>query len=351
MSNKGVDIGYVEEKDSWLLHPRFFPSKVGGKPSWLNLSNVLSPTELTCKHCTDVMMFLCQIYAPFEEQDDTFHRTLFVFICKNGSCCRLNNSDNIKVFRCQLPRKNEFYSFQPYEENKEEVFPMDKWTKLCHVCGLKAPSHCSNCKNVYYCCRKHQILHWQKGHKESCTNVSEIDDHYFTITESGKDLLFKEWELIVDEEDEEDVKDVDTNEEMEKLRKLIQEQKAGTMNDVNDSELEEYSRNIPEDKLFNKFNKRIARHPDQVLRYDKGGTPLWITGNSNVLIDVPNCQYCNEERQYEFQIMPQLLNFINVGIELNSIDWGVLAIYTCKQSCNKGPAYKEEIVIKQDLTT
>lgn len=90
---------------------------------------------------------------------------------------------------------------------------------------------------------------------------------------------------------------------MEKLRKLIQERKAGTMNDVNESELEEYTQNIPDDKVFNKFNKRIARHPDQVLRYDKGGTPLWITGNSNALINVPNCQYCNGERQYEFQVI------------------------------------------------
>lgn len=48
--------------------------------------------------------------------------------------------------------------------------------------------------------------------------------------------------------------------------------------------------------------------------------------------------------------MPQLLNFIGVGIELNSIDWGVLVVYTCKSSCNQGPAYKEEVIIKQDLS-
>lgn len=48
--------------------------------------------------------------------------------------------------------------------------------------------------------------------------------------------------------------------------------------------------------------------------------------------------------------MPQLLNFINVGIDFNSIDWGVLAVYTCKDSCNNGPAYKEEFMIKQDLS-
>lgn len=47
--------------------------------------------------------------------------------------------------------------------------------------------------------------------------------------------------------------------------------------------------------------------------------------------------------------MPQLLNFVDVGIDLNSIDWGVLAVYTCKASCNPGPAYKKEFMIKQDF--
>lgn len=61
MTDKCVDLGYVEEKDSWLLHPRFFPNKVGGKPSWLNLNNVVSPPELACKHCNEIMIFLCQV--------------------------------------------------------------------------------------------------------------------------------------------------------------------------------------------------------------------------------------------------------------------------------------------------
>ncbi|CAG4937679.1 unnamed protein product [Colias eurytheme] len=348
MTEKVVDIGFLEEKEAWLLHPRFFPSKVGGKPAWLDLKNTPAPSELTCKQCNEVMIFLCQVYAPYEERDDAFHRTIFIYVCKNGGCCRPNSSNNFKVFRSQLPRKNDFYSFEPYEENQNEKFAMDKWPKLCNVCGVKAPSHCSKCKKEFYCSRKHQIIHWQKGHKELCSNSNEMNDCNFIVTEAAKSFLFKEWELIVDEEDQEEVKNVDTNQEMEKLRQLIQEKKAGTMSDVNESELEEYTGKMPEDKVFNKFSKRIARHPDQVLRYDRGGVPLWITAQSDN-IDIPNCPYCNEPRQFEFQIMPQLLNFINIGIEINSIDWGVLAIYTCKSSCNEGPAYKEEILIKQDL--
>ncbi|XP_011563697.3 programmed cell death protein 2 [Plutella xylostella] len=353
MGDKKVDIGVLEERSSFLLHPRFFPSKVGGKPAWLDLKNLPSPSETTCSRCEDPLIFLCQVYAPYEESDESFHRSIFIFVCKNGSCCQSNNAENFVVIRNQLPRKNEYYLFEPYEEDENEEFSMEKWSKLCEVCGTKAPSHCSKCKKIYYCSRKHQILDWKKGHKEKCDEMKGaeiVKPCNFVVTESGKGLLFKEWELVVDEEDEEEATNVDENSEMEKLRKLMQEKKAGSLTGVSEAELDQYTQEQPVDKVFNKFSKRIARHPDQVLRYDRGGAPLWITGNTNSVAHIPNCEYCNGERQFEFQIMPQLLNFIDVGIELNSIDWGVLVVYTCKNSCSDGPAYKREFIIKQDLS-
>lgn len=96
---------------------------------------------------------------------------------------------------------------------------------------------------------------------------------------------------------------MDENQEMEKLRKMMNEKRAGTLSNISESELEQYTRDMPEDKVFNKFSKRISRHPEQVLRYDRGGTPLWITSNTKgALTHIPNCQYCNGERQFEFQV-------------------------------------------------
>lgn len=86
------------------------------------------------------------------------------------------------------------------------------------------------------------------------------------------------------------------------MKKMIEERKIGTLNDVNEKELEQYATKIPEDKIFNKFSKRVSRHPDQVLRYDRDGAPLWITNTNNISLQVPNCEYCNGERQFEFQV-------------------------------------------------
>jgi pre-rRNA-processing protein TSR4 len=50
------------------------------------------------------------------------------------------------------------------------------------------------------------------------------------------------------------------------------------------------------------------------------------------------------------QVMPQLLNHLKADRLGRSIDWGVLAVFTCAESCSLGSGYTEEFVWKQDVT-
>lgn len=48
--------------------------------------------------------------------------------------------------------------------------------------------------------------------------------------------------------------------------------------------------------------------------------------------------------------MPQLLYKLKVEKEndfINTIDWGVLTVYTCPNSCESNKAYKEEFLWRQ----
>ncbi|XP_036326131.1 SET domain-containing protein SmydA-8-like [Rhagoletis pomonella] len=38
----------------------------------------------------------------------------------------------------------------------------------CAVCGVTAAQKCGGCRNVVYCGKEHQIIHWKKGHKAEC---------------------------------------------------------------------------------------------------------------------------------------------------------------------------------------
>lgn len=50
------------------------------------------------------------------------------------------------------------------------------------------------------------------------------------------------------------------------------------------------------------------------------------------------------------QVMPQLLNYLKADRLGRSVDWGVLAVFTCAESCELGTGYAEEFVWKQDIT-
>ncbi|MBA0832288.1 hypothetical protein Goarm_016688, partial [Gossypium armourianum] len=126
---ESVILGFVEKPEhSWSLLRQQFPSKAGGVPAWLDPDNLPKGMSCVCDVCGEPLQFLLQVYAPLVEKDSTFHRTLFVFMCLSMKCLLRDQheqwkrhpdkqSRSVKVFRCQLPRANSFYSSKPPEGN------------------------------------------------------------------------------------------------------------------------------------------------------------------------------------------------------------------------------------------
>lgn len=341
MIEGSVDLGFVETCEPWLLTNKFFPSKVGGQPAFLELQNIPKPAELQCKICKEPMILLCQVYASNDQVENCFHRSIFVFICRDGSCGRPNQNDNVRVFRSQLPRKNEFYSFEPPDESVRSD-PVPSPVNLCRVCGCRGPSTCSRCKKVFYCGASHQKVDWKQRHKKECMEGA-------SITNDPAAIVLPEFDLVMETETVEATKEDDEEAEkrrIEEYRELLKAGKTGNLSDVPNAELEQYGGDSAEDKTFTKFKKRIEQNPEQVLRYDRDGTPLWITTKHQLAIEnVPGCNLCKAPRSFEFQVMPQLLN----SLKCDELDWGVIAVYTCSVYCDIGQGYAEEFAYKQDI--
>ncbi|XP_028046283.1 programmed cell death protein 2-like isoform X2 [Monomorium pharaonis] len=293
-----IDLGFVEKCESWRLQSRFFPSKVGGKPAWLDMKNIPGKDDLECDYCGDPCVFLCQIYAPYEEDANTFHRIVYIFVCKNADCCRPNQNGNLKIFRSQLNRINDFYPAEPPVEQEDWRTDIDvlQWAKTCHVCGILAPNHCGKCKVVNYCSRIHQVYDWKNRHKDTCG----IE----TAKNSDSNFLFPEYEIVIESDDtaKENVEENDSKSEQEEVKKynaMLQDGKLGIQNEnVNDDLLQ--MANDEKDETFAEFRMKIDNFPDQILRYDRGGKVLYISSH-NQITDIPKCQECNGERQFEFQ--------------------------------------------------
>ncbi|XP_059162826.1 programmed cell death protein 2-like [Physella acuta] len=350
-----VKLGFAEDdQDPRLLCSHFFPSKIGGKPSWLSLSPLPEPDVLRCLKCNGMTIFLMQVYAPLQMRDDTFHRTLFLFVCPNASCCDAGNAANFKLFRSQLSLVNSFYSKDPPSEeiSKEEdlnKFPhAGHYHTLCQVCGIKGNKKCSQCKKTYYCSKEHQVYDWKDGHKKSCSQDSQLEE------KNVSSLLFKEFDLVTEDEEYTEGDSNNSKSDEERLLEYEQLMRSPQLQGLDEKyqaeDLEQSAKaETEDDKLFLKFKNRVDYEPTQVLRYSRGGEPLWVSAyNKPSPEDIPNCS-CGAPRIFEFQVMPQLLNFLSVDRLDASLDWGIVCAYTCKDNCAISNSYKEEFVWKQDF--
>lgn len=62
MERSRIDLGFLEKCDKpWLLTNTYFPSKVGGRPAWLDVESIPSNDRLKCTECGIQLAFLCQV--------------------------------------------------------------------------------------------------------------------------------------------------------------------------------------------------------------------------------------------------------------------------------------------------
>lgn len=113
------------------------------------------------------------------------------------------------------------------------------------------------------------------------------------------------------------------------------------------------------DKTFQKFADRLAQNPQQVLRYEFGGTPLLYSkmdtvgrifthpdsssasGSKIQTVSqpregswIPRCPNCNASRVFELQLVPQAIAELEVEEEgLEGMEWGTVILGVCEKDC------------------
>uniref|UniRef100_A0A914CKE3 MYND-type domain-containing protein n=1 Tax=Acrobeloides nanus TaxID=290746 RepID=A0A914CKE3_9BILA len=324
------------------------------------------------------MAFLLQVYATHNScPPHAFHRTIYVFICRDSNCSSINQSSNLCVFRCQLPKVNPYYSSEkPFDpdldgEVPDPYFDQLKYAKICAACGCKASKKCGKCEQRWYCSREHQILDWQDGHKLACgkppeNDINEKMDTSEKLNElpgkkprvANNGFLFPEYgmELATDyvprnEIDSDCDDECEEEEEDDKLAKKFKELKQYevTTNEISAKDLEGLEE-TPKDLAFNHFHKALSREPEQIMRYDRGGTPILATDLAPIPSNIPKCELCGAPRSFEFQLTPHLLSLMEVDSVGSSIDWATVLVYTCSMDCAiPDSGYVKEFVFKQDF--
>jgi len=342
MGSTSVDLGFFEDDfDPWELESRYFPSKIGGKPAWLDLKLLPLPEHLQCPYCSTPLKFLLQLYCPDSTYSHSFHRTIFLFICTTNSCWSDSTKPPLLVLRCQLPRSNPYYPSEAPEErpNWRPDIVVGKDCPVCPVCGCRGDKMCGRCRGVSYCGESHQKLDWKSGHKKNCREGAVY---------TGSSVLWSLKEGLMEREPEPDQEKESVLDE--KYKDLINGDVAGCV-DVGAEELDEIESGQKVDKVCDKFRERVRRAPDQILRYDRGGFPLLCAANPP-LESPPNCKLCGAPRTFEFQVMPQLLSELKLGLDADDgLDWGSLYVFTCDKSCETNGYAFEHVQLTNFETT
>lgn len=214
VEDSSLQIGFAEPVGDELMFEdanwkEWDGGRIGGKPFWLNPKNLPPPKKMECEHCKEPMSFVLQIYCPLDDVPGAFHRMLYMFCCKRAGCM---NKGSVKALRCQLSRKNKFFSENAVDGSTIDI---SNNKSVCAVCGFNGPLTCSACKQESYCSKSHQKLAWKAQHKASCGKLVVSE----TSVSHRYNCVFPEFEIEVCNSDE--IDDADE----EKALLLVKEEK------------------------------------------------------------------------------------------------------------------------------
>lgn len=305
--NEPVQLGFAEIPRKGDFDLKKFPSKIGGLPVWLlPLTNNIDISFFKCS-CGNNLSFLLQIYCPLEEEDNSFHRMLYVFFCP--ICWK--KKDLVKVLRINLPEKSTYYNQEEILKYKE--ITEDKLIKEVNELLSKfildefyistAPEQKEATKlyiNFYNNCKEDsQSNSSVKNEEEENSNLNDKQEYDNLVKEylqKNPGVSIEKVEVESDDEKESD-KIVDNS-----------------------------------DIILNLFTNVVYYDKKQILRYyRKNFYPLWFTQEKMLTTKDTKCLNCGGDVIFEFQIMPYLL-LIEPKIALNDI--GTIVIYTCKKCCD-----------------
>ncbi|KAL9260383.1 Programmed cell death protein 2-like protein [Drosera capensis] len=262
-------------------------------------------------------------YLGNAESESSYHRAVYVFTCQSMACLLKHQHQqgddhlektslrSMKVFRCQLPRINPFYSCDGINKLSSA-----RGAALCCWCGTwKGDKLCVGCKSIRYCSKATQ---WRSGHKGECKRLTSS----VMPRKAASNTLWPEYVISFDSECK---PEAEQSTDHGNVRSLLG---AG----------DEFGGMGQDDKRrWASFEARMAKDPNQVLRCPKGnGKPLWprLCGRPTKS-NSPGCRCCGGPLCFEFLIMPQLLYYFHVENEADSLDWATIAVYTCDAACGR----------------
>ncbi|KAK4264842.1 hypothetical protein QN277_025966 [Acacia crassicarpa] len=313
---------YYESADSYT-------TKVGGVPDWPLPKEAIQDNLLQCGACGSKLCLVAQVYAPISKKTGEIQeRLLIVLGCLTPKCG--STSESWRVLRVQktytqyvevasaiTPSPAVKNTSWLEDGSDDEDMDLEQLSKALSEAGTLA----SNSK---------------KSVSNPCTDTASFASRSPTVSKVDIDIPVVPCFYIYYKEEEsssEDLSSICSN----YSSLSIKENGSDNENEVWEKESYEYDKALTADRTYLKFKKRLEAHPEQCFRYSYGGKPVLAAVDK---VNPGRCKLCGESRNFEMQLMPPLLYFLQEAPDdkrrlVENWDWMTLIIYTCSKSCSE----------------
>ncbi|QSL66821.1 hypothetical protein MERGE_001208 [Pneumocystis wakefieldiae] len=363
MGTKPVLLAFPDEctrADDLASNP--LVTRLGGFPIGLDRLTKPPLKFSKCRNCNKIMPLILQSYAHIDNID--YDRVIYVWACCHRHCQYKEGS--IRAIRGILYGKKENTKAKHFLNHKFHHNSLESLENTLFNTPFSASFQASNPFRMNLPKRTEQNSSALSNLPESNISVSQIDSFSYQSASQYKidEIEAEEWPpdneilqyhvkiLRIVEENEQNLEELTEKLKIENFKEKF----------VKDNEKDEWFGEIFEEstleKGFRMFMKRIRANPQQCVRYNRKGQPLYyslkdllakkikFSGSENPL---GKCQLCNSQNIFELQIMPNAINILEENVSIGDMLWGTIIIGTCSNDCipnlnDKGIGYAEEWV-------
>jgi pre-rRNA-processing protein TSR4 len=181
-----------------------------------------------------------------------------------------------KAFSSSLPRVNPIWSedVSDDETDNQKVDPSRSMSststsKSCVVCGFLGNLQCASCKTARYCSKAHQSLDWTHGAHARLCGRPDFAKKKSASSHRSIAFAFAGSELVTEDEPSKMRESTYTKDLVASLDESVSLPREIGANVGVDLDLDgnEEETVVDVDKAFLKFQKRMLREPEQVVRY------------------------------------------------------------------------------------
>ncbi|KAM3608797.1 uncharacterized protein V6R79_004910 [Siganus canaliculatus] len=339
----------------------YLTNKVGGRPDWVP---GLSAPWPRCGRCGAPLVHVVQVYCPLDASP--FHRNLHLFACTGAGCGAQGcGAQGWRVLRSQCLETEAAAARSRPSPPQEAAVAATDWCDAADDWGVEEAGDGWGAAEEEEEEEEEAVEEAAEGAAppdlsarlrglslgQSQDDVSPLLRPFFISVMDESDLCGDEDEL---RHAQQLLRDYESREGVEVGRLEAGEGGGGGGGE------EQYEKGEARhgDAAFSRFRKRISLCPQQILRYCRGGKPLFVS-EPPANMAAPACGSCGGPRTFELQLMPALVSLLQgapggsgaPGGPEAELEFGTVLVYTCRSSCwttGSGSALDEFCLVQED---